>query len=148
MGSKRTRRPGRRRGRLGQFHRVVASIEAKFLAAAEHLDDAIRSAGVYRVPRRSGGRSGRFCPGTAEQDIRRRTDVVGIFPNRAAINRLVGAVLAKQTDEWIKAPSYMGLELLFWMDCREFGIQRLAGELQHRAVDVVWVPGDILFQAA
>ena len=46
-------------------------------------------------------------------EIKRRTEVVGIFPNEAAITRLVGAILLKQNDEWsVQRARYMTLETI------------------------------------
>ena len=46
-------------------------------------------------------------------EIKRRTEVVGIFPNEAGITRLVGAILLEQNDEWaVQRSRYMTLETI------------------------------------
>jgi transposase-like protein len=95
-----------------QLARVIEQLSEKFSDAADLLSEAGPDITAFASFPASHWRQiwSNNPQERLNREIRRRSDVVGIFPNRASVIRLVGAVLSEQHDEWQVARRYMSSE--------------------------------------
>jgi putative transposase len=119
-----------------QFDRVVDALTDKLPAVAEHLEHARADILAFTAfPKEIWRQIWSNNPNERlNREIRRRTDVVGIFPDRSSIIRLVGAVLAEQHDEWAEGRRYLGLDVLARAQAVDTDTQEVTEELTIQAI--------------